>query len=293
MARSVNVNALYGGHVAAPDVALKGMAELEQELSKRHNERESKRAASGQQFELVFRPLLDLVGKDQRASQGLQGLSNLQQTARLPLTSPVARKASSRIFLPAGATIAPPYDYQWTWDAVSGSLFREGVTADSASGQMHFVIDTNHDNSSAASTAAAVGSYFSPLVAQGMLHIYTTPNYSSAWALWCAFYEGQADGWIGLYVGEYDLNGNFVGAPVNFSFSLWTEDLFFGDPSGGGVDSLSLQATCPVDSDHFYVIWTWCGGTASGAGFNHFLSAGSAAYSEMYVNVPSITWELS
>src|SRR5438132_11746177 len=89
MAGPVDLNALYGGHIAAPDVVLKGMAGLEQELSKRHNEQESQRATRRQYIQQGIKPLLDMIGKDQGAIQGVQGLSRLQQASRKMLTPPV------------------------------------------------------------------------------------------------------------------------------------------------------------------------------------------------------------
>ena len=292
MARPVDLNALYGGHIAAPDVVLKGMAGLEQELSKRHNEQESQRATRRQYIQQGIKPLLDMIGKDQGAIQGVQGLSSLQQTSRKMLTPPVVPRESSRLFLLGGATVAPPYNYQWTWDVISGTPPRESVTANSASGQMHFVVDTDHDKSSAGSTAAAVGIYFSPFIERGNLLISANPTFSSGWATWCFFNSAHSDGWIGLYVGSYDLSGGFAGAPVSLQFSLWSENVFFPDgPGNGGVGTMPLRANLSVDSNHYYAIWVWCGGSASGVGWDNFF--GSAAYSEMYVSVPSITWELS
>jgi len=99
MARQVDLKALYGGQIASRDVVQKGMGGLAQELSKRHNERESQRAAARQHQQQVSKPLLDLVGKDPGASQGVQGLRSLHQMLKTrKVTAPEVPKETSRTF---------------------------------------------------------------------------------------------------------------------------------------------------------------------------------------------------
>jgi hypothetical protein len=243
--------------------------------------------AGSQYLQQSLKPLQDLIGKDQQAFQGVQGLSRLSQTARKKLTAPQV-KDSQHIFV-GGTRVAAPFNYQWTWNATSGNP-TVSVSADSNSGTMYFLTNTDNHNSSSASAAAAVGIFFSPPIEQGNLRISSNPSFSSSWWLFSFFNSSHSDGWIGWYVGRYDLAGNFAGTAVDLQFSLWSEDIVIGDPSDGGAGSMPLQATFSIDNGHFYIIWVWCGGTASGAGTDNFF--GSFAHSEMYVTVPSITWEL-
>ena len=89
---------------------------------------------------------------------------------------------------------------------------------------------------------------------------------------------------IGLYVGQYTLSGEFVQAVIDQQISLWN--------SGGGSDQgnnsgFPLFASTPVDSDHFYEIWVWAGGDAEADGWSAFW--GSAALSSANLVVPSIS----
>ena len=288
MAEPIDLKLLYGGQIAPPEVVQKGMAGLETELTKQYNEQESQRAIGRQYTQQFLKPLVDVIGKDQGAIQGIQSLGSLQQAPRKNLTPPEVVKESQRIFV-GGATVAPPYNSPYTWNVTSGNP-RVHLSADNTTGQMHFSLDTDYHKSSSARVIAAVGIFFSPFTDQGSLHISTNPTLSLSWALWCALNSAHSDGWIGLYIASYDLSGN-AGTPIRSQIIRWSEDVFAGDPSGGGVDTQPLQARFAVDRDHYYVVWVWCGGSVSGAGWDSFF--GSGAYSEMYVNVPSITWELS
>jgi hypothetical protein len=96
----------------------------------------------------------------------------------------------------------------------------------------------------------------------------------------------QSDGWIGLYIGEYTLQGDFVQAVVDQQTRLWllTSDdgVFSGSNSG-----FPLTASCPVDNDHFYEIWVWAGVDATGYG-GGLLNWGFAD-GTLNVHVPSIS----
>jgi hypothetical protein len=55
MAKSTEMKSLYGGQIAPPKVVLKGMTGLERELTKLHNEQESRRAGEWQEASISSR----------------------------------------------------------------------------------------------------------------------------------------------------------------------------------------------------------------------------------------------
>jgi hypothetical protein len=136
-----------------------------------------------------------------------------------------------------------------------------------------------------------VGIFFSPPTSNGILRIWSNPSY---------LYEGDtiavldwaySDGWIGLYVGEFDLSGGFVASAIDQQTTLWSIDSWLQTVDQPGTSSgFPLFAELNVDNDHFYEIWVWCGVDSSAAGMGTFW--GSGADSFLSITVPSITWEL-
>jgi hypothetical protein len=180
-------------------------------------------------------------------------------------------RAVERVFLGSiGATQGPPYDYQWTWSAVSGNASENSESADAGSGDMSINIWADFNNSSSVSGRAAVGIYFYPPAPNGSLQIWSTPNFNYDWGDWCVLDGASADGWIGLYVGSYDLTGAFTGAVVDQQINLWSDSSWWsgvgeqeGSNSGYGLYAPPIQ----VDQDHQYAIWVWAGGDVSAAGW--------------------------
>jgi hypothetical protein len=96
-----------------------------------------------------------------------------------------------------------------------------------------------------------------------------------------------------LYVGSYDLTGAPTGAVVDQQVTLWTDDSWFRGAGGhqGSNPGFGLYAPpIPVDQDHQYIIWVWCGGDISADGWG--LLSGAGADDDFQVHVPYIGWYL-
>jgi hypothetical protein len=295
IARGVSAADLFGGRFISPRVVQHSMAELEKRLTAEFNERDKTRRQHAQAMAKIRRPLAGLLGKDQSVADGVKGLRKLQAAAaNRKLSAPPVAMASERIFAGSiGATRTPPYDYQWTWSAVSGSTDENREVADLKSGRMSVQIWTGDNDSSSISGRSAVGIYFYPPLANGHLQIWSTPGLSYNWGDWCTFDGASVDGWIGLYVGSYDLAGGFTGAPIDQQTRLWSDSSWWNGVGGqqGSNSGLGLYAPpIQVDNDHQYLIWAWMGGDVSAAGWH--TGWGSAAGNEMFASVPSITWEM-
>src|SRR5262249_9727625 len=190
-----------------------------------------------------------------------------------PGTSQVS-KGWTRIFPGSiGATVAPPFNYQWTWNATSGGPSLS-VSANRNTGQMGFSI-WNASRDASGTARAAVGILFRPITENGILRLSAKPAFNYLWWTICALASAHSDAFIGLYVGRYNWSGGFDAAPVSQMISLWNDDSWWaGAGSHSGSNSgFPLIAQFNVDRSHFYALWVWCGGRATGAGWGVFFGS--------------------
>ncbi len=292
--RDFPLESLYGGKAAPEALVRRGLADLEKELDRQFQTERAVELETAKHLKKVHGPLLNVVAKDGRAAEGIRGLRGLDNRLAKEnrrLAPPKVAPEAQRVFTGSiGATVVPAYNYQWTWNATSGGPALS-VSANRNTGQMGFNIWNNSRNASG-SARAAVGIYFRPPTETGILKLWSNPAFTYSWWTICAFASAHSDAFIGLYVGRYNLSGGFDGAPVNQQISLWNDDSWW---SGAGSHSGSnsgypLFAQFNVDRSHYYAMWVWCGGRATGAGWSTF--SGSGAGSNLSVTVPSFTWEL-
>jgi hypothetical protein len=210
----------------------------------------------------------------------------------MKLERPKFLKENQRIFTGSiAATVVPPFSYQWTWNAGSGGPDHLDVSANRATGRMDFYAHTNPDHSSSGSVRTALGIYFRPVTSNGILRVSANPSINYRWWDYCAFASAHTDGFIGLYIGRYNLSGGFDAAPVNQQRSIWNDSSWWSGGGGSGSNSgFGLSAQLNVDNSHWYALWVWCGGNVSAEGWHTF--SGSGAGASMSVAIPSITWEL-
>ncbi|HEY8775685.1 MAG TPA: hypothetical protein VIM33_04280 [Gaiellaceae bacterium] len=283
------LDALYGGRIQPAAQALKGMRGLESDL-----EREFKQhAAYRDELKSLSAPVGDSLGRILGDEQGeaVRGLAALdQRLGRAKLSPPappaeIERLSSGSI----SANVVPPLNYQWTWNAQNGGA-TVSTAATASNGRMSFNL-WNNGRDATAWGRAAVGIYFRPIFANGILRISSNPAFNFNWWTICAFASAHSDAFIGLYVGKYTLAGGFDSAPVSQQVSLWNDDSWWSGASGSGSNSgFPLSAWISVDNAHWYAIWIWCGGSVHGSGWGTF--SGSGAGANLAVTVPSIMWEL-
>jgi len=172
-------------------------------------------------------------------------------------------------------TLAPPF-WPWQWDAETGSA--SGTeSVDGNAGTMSYDAWTG-DNGKTASSRVALGGYFQPLADNGIMDVVSNPAISWDTETWTVFDSAHAGGFVGLYVGEYTLQGEFVQAVIDQQINI---------TSVGSTSGFTLFGSTPVDSDHFYEVWVWAGGDAEADGWSAFW--GSAALSYGNLTVPSIS----
>jgi hypothetical protein len=229
--------------------------------------------------------LLRNLAKDDAATQNAvkEARARSKKLAEHPLPTPHRAKVKSRAHIGSiDITFVPPYTWQWEWSATTGSATAT-VSADAKNGTMSFDAWTG-DNGKTAACAVALGSYFHPVADVGIMDVASAPAFNYVWDSDNVFDNSHTQAFLGFYVGEYTLGGEFVRAAVDQQITLWDS----GGGSGQGSNSgYPLFASTPVDSDHFYEIWVWSGGDAEADGWSAFW--GSAALSAASLYVPYIS----
>lgn len=290
--RQFPTEVLMGGRAAPRGIVQRGMMDLERRLTRQFREQRALQVEANQNVRRAQEPLLAVLREDKRAAAGVRGLRALDsQLARHKLAPPAVRPEKHRIFADMGATVTPPYNYPWSWNQTSGGPALS-VSADSNAGTMSFSI-WNASKDASGSARAAVGIFFQPVVVNGILRLWSNPAINYEWWTYCVFASAHSDAFIGLYVGSYTFAGGFDGAPVDQMITLWSDDSWWagaGDHTGTN-SGYPLFAEFNVDSSHWYAMWVWCGGTASGDGWGSPFW-GSGAGSDLSLTIPSMTWEL-
>lgn len=279
------------GKVPSQAAANRSMASLGKSLQAEFQEAGRDRKAASRTSAAIREPLVKAIG-EQGARAAAKGVQSRDRTAaRGVARAPEVISEDSRILVGSiGAVVSTPLHYQWSWNATSGSPGTVQVAANRSDGTMAFHLATL-GNDASASGRAAVGIYFRPITANGILRVRANPSYNYSWGTYCSLADGHSDGFIGLYVGRYTLSGGPDGAPVNQQIRLWSNSSWWSGSSGSGSSTgYPLFAEFGVDSAHFYQIWVWCGGYVSGDGSGTFYyGSGRAVIS---ARVPSISWEL-
>ncbi|MGZ3458514.1 MAG: hypothetical protein ACXU86_08415 [Archangium sp.] len=283
----------HGGKAPPESVGRRGMADLEHELVA-HFERELKRIEDARKLQArLQRPLRRALEKDADLAQVRRSLQEQERRAgKQQLQAPRAVEDRPRIFTGSiGAARTPPFDYGWRWSSLSGGA-QISTTARLITGDMSFTIG-NNSHESAGKAAVALGIYLRPITESSVASFFSTPFYDFMWWDYCFFDFAYSDGWLGLYVARYKLDGTFDGALVNQQLQLWADSSWF---MGAGYHAdfdraFPLFARFQVDRSHYYLLWVWAGGMASSAGWDSF--AGSGASSNLWVRIPSMTWQLS
>ena len=231
-------------------------------------------------------PVLDLtrgLTKDDPRLAETVKLARAQAEARAKerVAAPFRRKVPPRGRLGSIAvTLTPPF-WPWQWDSESGSASGTAYV-DPPGGYMAFDAWTGSDGKTA-SSRVAMGGYFQPMADNGVMDVFANPAIAYDVDTWTVLDSASASGFVGLYVGEYTLDGEFTQSVIDQTIDITSV-------TGGNTGQISgfcLSGSTPVDSDHFYEIWVWAGGDASADGWSEFW--GSAALSKGNLTLPSIS----
>lgn len=293
---SLPASALYGMTPPTQEEAQHGLAELQHRFE-RQAEARTARAARAADHARALHGALNVTGAaaDDLTTLARSLRQEQERGAGRTTAPPRARRARPRLFTGSmGATLTPPYNWSWTWEAGNGGPATNTASADNNNGTWSVSDWASFNDSSNASARAAVGAFFRPPTDVGFLQVWANPALNFDWGDWCVMDGAGSDGWVGLYIGEYDVNGGgFVSAPVDQQINLWSDNSWWsgvGEQEGSN-SGYPLYALLEVDNDHFYEIWVWGGTDVYAAGWgNPFW--GSGAGGDLAATVPSISWEL-
>ena len=171
-----------------------------------------------------FGVMRDLAKKDPKLTATVEeGKKSAAARSKIRATPPQRKKVEGRQHIGSVAvTLVPPF-WTWQWNAQTGSD-ATGTTSVDPGGGMSFDAYTG-DNGKTASTAVAVGGYFQPLADNGILNVFANPSVSYDEETWTVFDSAHAGNFIGIYVGQYTLQGEFVQAVID-------QQIHIGDGTG-------------------------------------------------------------
>ncbi len=176
-------------------------------------------------------------------------------------------------------TFGPPFllpAFIWkTHSGDAGALYSDDANADAHSGQMDFSIMATDG---AVACTVALGIVFQPTAAAGLMNISSNPSITYSYGNAAFLSHAQTHAFLGFYVGQYTLGGDFTGAVIDQEINLW--DMETDHDISGSSAGFPLVATVPVDSNHFYEIWVWAGGHVQSSSFSK---------GQLAVTVPSIS----
>jgi hypothetical protein len=189
-----------------------------------------------------------------------------------------------------GFTYDPSLFSPWQWGATTGSDAFSTLSVDATAGTMSAWCYTGQ-NGKTVSCAVAVGCYFGAdqlsefgLGDTAIMEVSANPAVAYSWGSFNTFDSSHTGGFIGLYVGEYTPEGEFVQGVVDQQIGLWNSGGGIGEGSSSGYP---LFASTPIDILHYYDIWVWSGTDAEADGWSAFW--GSAADGGVWLTVSSIS----
>jgi len=160
--------------------------------------------------------LLRNLAKDDAATQDAvkEARARSKKLSGRALPVPHRAKVKSRAHLGSiDITFVPPYTWPWEWSATTGSATAD-VSSDNKNGTMSFDSWTG-ENGKTASCAVAVGAYFQPVADVGIMDVAAVPAFNYVWDSENVFDNSHTHAFLGIYVGEYTLGGEFVRAAVD------------------------------------------------------------------------------
>lgn len=234
-----------------------------------------------------------------RAVEGRRqaGREAAQKAAAHVESLPSGSAARERIFSGSiGATRVPPYSWASAWRATRGDPMDDWGAANST-GHVNGHLDMNAlsaiDRPSSIWLTAWAGTYVHPMMEESILVMNSNPSITYSYGDECVTDGASTNGWIGLFVQEYDSQGIPSGVPVAQQISLWSDASWWSGigEQFGSTSGFPLSAVTPVKHSHSYGVFVWCGLSCFAAGWGNPMW-GSDSSGALTVRIPSITWEL-
>ena len=270
-----NISGLRIRSIAA-QTARDGIANLNAQLRTRYRQELVIRQRAERESANALAPLITIVQQDKTAAQALLRRRRLLDSR--PKPKPAYPKVLKNIesHLRAGSilnVVTAPYDYAWGDHSPDNQQTWGTWGADSTRAEFS-TTDYVHSGGSAWASAG-IGTYFVPAGTRGSTYVrvglYAPYNYD--WSDDSSFETAHTDGFMGIFVQSWDLNGGDPQIEIDRRISLWSDG---SDWTNSHSDSGS--GYYPSDTYFFawssrqYAIWAWCNTSGDG-------SSGSIAYS--------------
>jgi hypothetical protein len=158
------IDVLYGMEPPSEEQARRGLADLQRRFE-RQAEARAARAAGTREHGAALRGLLNVTDESTRnATAAVRALRRESEAAaKRKIAQPKGHRARPRLFTGSiGATLTPPYNWSWIWNAGNGGPAVNSASADSGNGTWSVSDWTSQNDSSNASARAAVGAFFRP-----------------------------------------------------------------------------------------------------------------------------------
>jgi hypothetical protein len=264
------VFAAVDGKSFSQAIALRGMADIRSELSKRSRSARIRQIQTAKSYKKIFAPFREAIGQDRKA---MQGLKELQRQAKIddrrfprpgrlpksPAVEPQIRSGSlMRVF-------GPPYDFAWT-DKSSPILIARGgppVRARKDVGEFLAYSDPygNSVGSFSEWTAAGVGMFFRPISTNEWVRFSPLIKYSYAWRDRSqGGFTAHSSGYLGIRVVSTDLRGGDMTIETDPRYEIWNDGTGWWETHSDSVDwsfFQNQQIFFHATSDRNYFLWIW------------------------------------
>jgi len=157
----------------------------------------------------------------------------------------------------------PPYNFAWTTGGGDGSVDASA----NKNGQLSCGVSAANQNGYA---SAGVGVIFRPS-RSGVIQFVPIVGYNYNWLDSADFIDASSSAFFGVYVQEYNLQGEYIGVNSDNRQSLWNDTAGWLNEDSDSRNGVLINYTVPVvvDTEHLYVFWSWFS-TSVNNGWNCF-----------------------
>ncbi len=289
--RNQRSNSLYGQPPPGPEVAARGMRQLEKQLAGEFAFQTRERAKLAGSVREAFRPLERIALQDPAAAKGIRALRELSKNRPKRLPAPATEAIAPKTFSGSiGALYGPPFDVRWTWSAKDGSPILED-NADENAASIELFVGADGNDASAGSVRGAVGNFLSPpMTGVSTMQVSAAPNLHFFWDTYTTLSSCWSAGWIGFSIASFDRAGNFIDTVVNQQNPIWDHQAsgISGTSDSQTITGFPLQAQFNAIEGMWYIVWVWAGCYAYGNGWDAVSGSGAGAF--MSITVPWFSW---
>jgi len=275
------VRSIQGGAAPpSPARALRTLAGLERELSKKARAAAAVRRRADQLARQANAPLIEMFAQDKsaraaaRRADAIGSRRRREDTLARPPRGLLPGVSSGSIL----TVLVPPYDYDWTWH-----WEEPGSHGDPTASRGDGKFGGHSDN--VASCAFGVGTHFRPIAERATVRFSPLIRYGYYYVANSHFYTAYTSGFLGVYVSSVDANWGNPSTEIDMRLPIWEVNEFGNGPLiTSEENNLILGGTTiyfPAIRDRHYFAWAW--GGVSSWGFDD--SRGRTTWSQAYSNL--------